>query len=272
MNSQTSPEGGACPETAENSAQCPVEESAQAAVSREEEELVASCLVMIQAERRASTALFQRRFRLGYIAASRIMDILEARGFVDKVVGAMPREVNFAKVDEAVAALSDPAVRSAVEQTRNASEAAEVREMLDGPAAGPAEVPKASSPPITKASVRVMRSHDYCHFEVVLSTEETTRWDDGEERFAPLTTDTVDALRKQAARLVDKAVAQFKVAKRTAERLSKMEETWSYERARRLTEDERSPEDKAIIKFHEDAAFRRGFDYDYEDDFEDRED
>ena len=33
-------------------------------------------------EKKASTSLFQRRLRLGYTRAARILDILEARGYV----------------------------------------------------------------------------------------------------------------------------------------------------------------------------------------------
>lgn len=50
--------------------------------TRDEEELVVKCIEVIRQEKRASISLFQRRFRLGYAQASRIMDILEKRGIV----------------------------------------------------------------------------------------------------------------------------------------------------------------------------------------------
>ena len=44
-------------------------------------------------EKKASTSLFQRRLRLGYTRAARILDILEARGYVGPGEGAKPREI-----------------------------------------------------------------------------------------------------------------------------------------------------------------------------------
>jgi S-DNA-T family DNA segregation ATPase FtsK/SpoIIIE len=62
-------------------------------VSDEDEELVQKCLEVMREERKASTSLFQRRLRLGYTRAARILDILEARGFVGPGEGAKPREI-----------------------------------------------------------------------------------------------------------------------------------------------------------------------------------
>lgn len=76
------------------------------------------------------------------------------------------------------------------------------------------------TPPITHASVKVMRSHDYCHFEVSLGYD------------APATLEQIDALRKEAARLADKAVEQYKIAKRAASLLSDIAEKWRLDRAR----------------------------------------
>lgn len=161
----------------------------------------------------------------------------------------------------------------------------EVREML-------AEPPAATvCPPITSATVRVMRSHDYCHFEVVLSTDSKTLpspmfvvdpnrepshltasqvvlREGGKLPEMTLSLGEVDALRKEAARLVDKAVAQFKIAKEAHAEREKMAQDYLFERASRTPADERSPEEKAIVKFHEDRAFRARFDYEYQDDWE----
>ena len=49
-------------------------------VSEEDEELVTKCLEIIRQEKKASTSLLQRRLRLGYTRAARIVDILEDRG------------------------------------------------------------------------------------------------------------------------------------------------------------------------------------------------
>ena len=48
---------------------------------------------MLRAEGKASTSLLQRRLRLGYTRAARMIDILEARGIVGPADGAKPREV-----------------------------------------------------------------------------------------------------------------------------------------------------------------------------------
>jgi S-DNA-T family DNA segregation ATPase FtsK/SpoIIIE len=62
-------------------------------VSDEDEELVERCLEVMRQEKKASTSLFQRRLRLGYTRAARILDILEQRGFVGPGEGAKPREI-----------------------------------------------------------------------------------------------------------------------------------------------------------------------------------
>lgn len=109
-------------------------------------------------------------------------------------------------------------------------------------------------PSIHSASVKVMRSHDYCHFEVTLSSNDAS------------TPEQVDALRKEAARLADKAVAQYKIAKSSEQRFHQMSEKWVLEAAQNTPENERTPHQKAVIKFHQDAAFAARFSYDYEDD------
>jgi len=62
-------------------------------VSDEDEELVEKCLEVVRQEKKASTSLFQRRLRLGYTRAARILDILESRGYVSSGEGAKPREL-----------------------------------------------------------------------------------------------------------------------------------------------------------------------------------
>jgi S-DNA-T family DNA segregation ATPase FtsK/SpoIIIE len=62
-------------------------------VSDEDEELVSKCLEVMQQEGKASTSLFQRRLKLGYTRAARILDILEDRGYVGPGDGAKPREI-----------------------------------------------------------------------------------------------------------------------------------------------------------------------------------
>jgi S-DNA-T family DNA segregation ATPase FtsK/SpoIIIE len=63
------------------------------AISEEDEELLEKCIEVIRQEKKASTSLFQRRLRLGYTRAARILDILETRGYVGPGEGAKPREI-----------------------------------------------------------------------------------------------------------------------------------------------------------------------------------
>ena len=67
--------------------------SSEEEVSEEDEELVEKCLEIIRQEKRASTSLLQRRLRLGYTRAARIVDILEQRGILGPGEGAKPREI-----------------------------------------------------------------------------------------------------------------------------------------------------------------------------------
>ncbi|MDX2079942.1 MAG: DNA translocase FtsK 4TM domain-containing protein [Terrimicrobiaceae bacterium] len=62
-------------------------------VSDEDEELVTKCLEIIRQENRASTSMLQRRLKLGYTRAARVMDILEQRGVVGPKDGAKDREI-----------------------------------------------------------------------------------------------------------------------------------------------------------------------------------
>ena len=59
----------------------------------EDEELIQQCIEVIRSEQKASVSLMQRRLRLGYTRAARIMDELEGRGIVGPSVGAEPREI-----------------------------------------------------------------------------------------------------------------------------------------------------------------------------------
>ena len=48
---------------------------------------------MIRSEKKASVSLLQRRLKLGYGRAARIMDELEDRGIVGPSKGAEPRDI-----------------------------------------------------------------------------------------------------------------------------------------------------------------------------------
>jgi S-DNA-T family DNA segregation ATPase FtsK/SpoIIIE len=59
----------------------------------EDEELIQQCIEVIRSEQKASVSLLQRRLRLGYTRAARIMDELENRGIVGPGKGAEPRDI-----------------------------------------------------------------------------------------------------------------------------------------------------------------------------------
>jgi len=58
-----------------------------------DEKLIEQCVEIIRQEKRASTSLIQRRLRLGYTRAARILEILQGRGIVGPGEGAQPREI-----------------------------------------------------------------------------------------------------------------------------------------------------------------------------------
>lgn len=108
------------------------------------------------------------------------------------------------------------------------------------------------------ASVKVMNSYDYCHFEVALSEENVSIED-------------ADNLRKEAQRLVDKAIKQYKIAKRAA----MIDQTPSPELKRQVQvikenfpQSEWTPEQQAVLKEFEDRNFRASHPYNYEDDWD----
>jgi len=61
--------------------------------SEEDEELVENCIEVIRSEGKASTSLLQRRLKIGYGRAARMIDILEDRGIIGPARGAEPREI-----------------------------------------------------------------------------------------------------------------------------------------------------------------------------------
>jgi len=62
-------------------------------ISDADEEILEKCLEVIYSEKKASTSLLQRRLRLGYTRAARMIDILESRGIIGAGEGAKPREI-----------------------------------------------------------------------------------------------------------------------------------------------------------------------------------
>ena len=58
-----------------------------------DEELIEQCIEIIRQSNRASVSVLQRRLRIGYTRAARVMDALEERGIVGPNRGAEPREI-----------------------------------------------------------------------------------------------------------------------------------------------------------------------------------
>jgi S-DNA-T family DNA segregation ATPase FtsK/SpoIIIE len=71
----------------------PASDFAESSGIDEDEELIQQCIEVIRSEQKASVSLLQRRLRLGYTRAARIMDELENRGIVGPSKGAEPRDI-----------------------------------------------------------------------------------------------------------------------------------------------------------------------------------
>ncbi len=84
-------------------------EQEEKAASQEEDDLLSEAIIFVQKVGKASTSMLQRRFRIGYTRAARMMDILEERGLIGPptgtskarvVVGTDEDEVDSANGDE----------------------------------------------------------------------------------------------------------------------------------------------------------------------------
>ena len=69
------------------------EEEGDGEITAEDEATLEKILEILRTERKASTSHIQRRLRLGYNRAARMMDILEARGIIGPADGAKAREI-----------------------------------------------------------------------------------------------------------------------------------------------------------------------------------
>ena len=56
-------------------------------------ELYAQAIDVLKSTKRASTSMIQRRLRIGYNRAARIMDLMEEKGVVGPENGSSPREI-----------------------------------------------------------------------------------------------------------------------------------------------------------------------------------
>ncbi|RME69851.1 MAG: DNA translocase FtsK, partial [Verrucomicrobia bacterium] len=62
-------------------------------IDEADDELFPQALEVLRSTRRASTSMLQRRLRIGYNRAARLMELLEARGIVGPENGSSPREI-----------------------------------------------------------------------------------------------------------------------------------------------------------------------------------
>ena len=69
------------------------EEEASDGESADDDKLYQKALGVLRATKRASTSTLQRRLRIGYNRAARIMDLMEERGIVGPENGSSPREI-----------------------------------------------------------------------------------------------------------------------------------------------------------------------------------
>ena len=58
-----------------------------------DEDMTTAATLLVRQENKASVSLLQRRLKIGYSKAARLMDMLEERGVVGKYNGSEPREV-----------------------------------------------------------------------------------------------------------------------------------------------------------------------------------
>lgn len=65
-----------------------------------DEDLITAATLLVRQENKASVAMLQRRLKIGYSKAARLMDVLEEQGVVGPYNGAEPREVLPADVPE----------------------------------------------------------------------------------------------------------------------------------------------------------------------------
>jgi len=111
------------------------------------------------------------------------------------------------------------------------------------------------------ASVKIMLSYDYCHFEVCKSTDEN------------LSDKEINELRKDVQRLADEAVRQYKTSKKQAALRSDAEYKMrnfeaECEKIEAKDEQDRTIKEIAMLKQYKDENWQAQFDcdYDYDDD------
>ena len=72
-------------------------ETVAAASEEPEDDLFGEAVEFIRSDETASISKLQRRFRIGYNRAARLIDEMEARGIVGPADGSKPRKVNISE-------------------------------------------------------------------------------------------------------------------------------------------------------------------------------
>ncbi len=111
------------------------EESSDGDFDPDEDPLLEDAIVLVAEMQTASTSMLQRRLRLGYTRAGRLIDMLERRGVISGYEGSKPRQVLIGEADipRVLAALSERAGGSGRPAGRERMSA------VDQSLAGPAE-------------------------------------------------------------------------------------------------------------------------------------
>jgi DNA segregation ATPase FtsK/SpoIIIE, S-DNA-T family len=68
----------------------------------EGDELFDEALAIVKEAQKASASLLQRRLKVGYARAARLLDLMEAGGFIGPGDGAKPRDVNIEKIESRI--------------------------------------------------------------------------------------------------------------------------------------------------------------------------
>ncbi len=71
----------------------------QGTALKEEDELFPEACQFVVEQNSASTSSLQRRFRIGYNRAARLIDMMEAEGMISEAKGDKPREVLITAAD-----------------------------------------------------------------------------------------------------------------------------------------------------------------------------
>ena len=67
------------------------------------DELMDEAIATVKEANKASASLLQRRLKVGYARAARLLDLMENAGLIGPGDGAKPRDINAEKIDEYLA-------------------------------------------------------------------------------------------------------------------------------------------------------------------------